>query len=143
MSGHQIAVALHLLAVALWIGHMLVWSIIAGPALKRVEPPATADLLRERMVYLGGLGWPALAVLIPTGLYLLAIRGIGLGDLATLAFLDRPDGGTLALKLGLVLWMLVYQSVWGHRPAPIANWINIAAALTILACSVALVRGWT
>lgn len=142
MSGHQIVVAVHLLAVALWIGHMLVWSIIAGPALKRVEPPATAELLRERMVYLGGLGWPALAVLVPTGLYLLWVRGIGPGDLATLAFLDRPDGAALAVKLGLVLWMIVYQTVWGHRPAPIANWVNIGAALAILSCSVAIVRGW-
>jgi uncharacterized membrane protein len=139
---HQIVVAVHLAAVALWIGHMLVWSIFAGPALKKVEPDATAAFLRERMVYLGGLGWPALAILVPTGLYLLRLRGIGPGDLVTLAFLDRPDGGPVALKLALVLWMIAYQAVWGHRPAPIANWFNIAAALLILACSVVIVRGW-
>lgn len=142
MNGHQIFVALHLLAVALWIGHMLVWSIVAGPALKRVEPPATAEMLRERMVYLGGLGWPALAVLVPTGLYLLWQRGIGLGDLVTLTFLDRPDGSAIAVKLALVVWMIAYQSIWGHRPAPIANWVNILAALGVLTCSVAIVRGW-
>lgn len=142
MSGHQIVVALHLVAMSLWIGHMLVWSILAGPALKRVEPEASAAFLRERMVYLGGLGWPALAVLVPTGLYLLWLRGVGPGELASLGFLDRPDGGAIGLKLALVLWMIVYQSVWGHRPAPIANWINIAAALLVLACSVAIVRGW-
>lgn len=142
MNGHQIVVALHLLAVGLWIGHMLVWSIIAGPALKRVEPPATAELLRERMVYLGGLGWPALAVLVPTGLYLLWQRGIGPADLLTFGFLDRPDGGAVAVKLALVIWMIAYQSIWGHRPAPIANWVNILAALGVLTCSVAIVRGW-
>jgi uncharacterized membrane protein len=143
MSGHQILVALHLLAVGLWIGHMLVWSIVAGPALKRVEPPATAELLRDRMVYLGGLGWPALAVLVPTGLYLLWLRGVGPGDLLTLAFLDRPDGAAIAIKLALVVWMIAYQSIWGHRPAPLANWVNIAAALVVLACSVVIVRGWS
>jgi uncharacterized membrane protein len=135
-------VALHLLAMALWIGHMLVWSIVAGPALKRVEPEATAAFLRERMVYLGGLGWPALALLVPTGFYLLGQRGIGVGDLLTLGFLDRPDGGPIALKLALVLWMILYQSIWGHRPAPIANWVNIGAALLVLGCSVVIVRGW-
>lgn len=142
MSLYHVLVALHLLAVALWIGHMFVWSILVGPALKRVEPEATAAFLRERMVYLGGLGWPALAVLVPTGLYLLWLRGIGPGELVTLGFLDRSDGGPILLKLVLVLWMILYQSVWGHRPAPIANWINIAAALVILACSVVIVRGW-
>ena len=50
------------------------------PALKRVEPAATADFLRERSLYLGGLGWPALIVLIPTGIYMLAARGITLAD---------------------------------------------------------------
>ena len=45
------------------------------------SPPETAELLRERSLYLGGLGWPALAVLAITGLYLLGQRGIGPGDL--------------------------------------------------------------
>lgn len=143
MTLQQILVAVHLAAMALWIGHMLVWSLLVGPALKAVEPAATAAFLRERMVYLGGLGWPALALLVPTGLYLLWLRGIGLGDLVSLAFLDRPDGGALAVKLALVLWMIAYQAIWGHRPAPIANWVNIAAALGILTCSVAIVRGWS
>jgi len=142
VSLHRIVVAVHLVAMALWIGHMLVWSIFVGPALKRVEPEGTAAFLRERMVYLGGLGWPALAVLVPTGLYLLWLRGVGPSELVTLGFLERPDGGPIALKLALVLWMMLYQSIWGHRPAPIANWVNIAAALLVLGCSVVIVRGW-
>ena len=59
------ASSLHLLAMSLWLGHMFVWSLFAGPALKRIEPPATAEMLRDRSVYLGAFGWPALAVLVP------------------------------------------------------------------------------
>ena len=93
MTLYGLCVTLHLLAMSLWLGHMLVWSLFAGPALKAVQPPATAEMLRERSVYLGALGWPALAVLVPTGLYLLHWRGIGPGDLVTLSFLDMPGGG--------------------------------------------------
>ena len=66
---YLVCISLHLLAASLWLGHMFVWSLFAMPALKRVEPAATADFLRKRSVYLGGLGWPALIVLI------LAARG--------------------------------------------------------------------
>ncbi|MCX8099715.1 MAG: hypothetical protein N3D77_00575 [Geminicoccaceae bacterium] len=142
MNAQYVLTGVHLLAVSLWIGHMFVWSTLVGPALKKVQPAEEAALLRERMVYLGGLGWPALILLVPTGLYLLWLRGVGPGELVTLAFLDRPDGGAIAIKLVLVLWMILYQAIWGHRPAPIANWFNMAAALAILACSVAIVRGW-
>lgn len=142
MALYQLSVTLHLLAAMLWLGHMFVWSLITGPALKRVEPPETAELLRERSVFLGAFGWPALAVLIPTGLYQLSMRGISMTDIATLAFLELPDGHVLAAKLLLVLWMVVYQAIWAHHRAPFAVYINMAAALVILAASVILVRGW-
>ena len=68
MMLYYLCVALHMLALSLWLGHMFVWSLIVGPAVKRVQPQATADLLREASLFRGGLGWPALAVLIPSGL---------------------------------------------------------------------------
>jgi hypothetical protein len=36
--------------------------------------------------------------------------------------------------------MIVYQWIFGHRPAPRAVLINVAAALSILALSILLVR---
>ena len=71
MTVYSICIGLHLLALSLWLGHMFVWSLITGPALKRIEPRETAEMLREASLFRGGLGWPALAVLIPTGLYML------------------------------------------------------------------------
>jgi uncharacterized membrane protein len=144
MTLYGICITLHVLAVMLWLGHMFVWSLFAGPALKRIEPPETAEMLRERSVFLGALGWPALALLVPTGLYMLwASYGIGVVDLLTGAFLDYPFGNALLVKLLLVLWMIAYQAIWGHRRAPVAVYVNMAAALVILAMSVVIVRGWT
>ena len=36
---------LHITATCLWLGHMFFWSLISGPALKKIDPPETA--LRE------------------------------------------------------------------------------------------------
>jgi hypothetical protein len=133
---YRLAAILHVLAMALWIGHMLVWSLVTGPALKKVEPPATAELLRQRSLELGGLGWPALAVLVVTGLYLLSFRGLGL-----VGGLIGEGGWPLALKLWGVIGMILYQAFIGHRQAATAIYANMASALIVLACSVVLVRG--
>jgi uncharacterized membrane protein len=133
---YRACIILHMLAMSLWIGHMLVWSLITGPALKRVEPAATAELLRERSLHLGGLGWPALAVLAVTGLYLLSWRGIGIAEAFT-----GVAGWALTLKLMGVLGMILYQALIGHRRSTIALYANMALALVVLACSVLIARG--
>jgi uncharacterized membrane protein len=142
MNWYRICVGLHLLALTLWLGHMFVWSLIVGPAMKRIEPRETADLLRESSLFRGGLGWPALAVLLPTGLYLLNARGIAIGELLSGTAFRGTQGVVLGFKLLLVVVMIGYQAWFGHRPAPIAIYFNMLAAVLIVGASVILVRGW-
>jgi hypothetical protein len=139
---YHLCVVLHLTALGLWLGHMFVWALITGPALKRIQPANTAELLREKSLQRGGLGWPALAVLIPTGLYLLSVRGIMPMDLLTGAAYAGTQGVVLAVKLACVLIMIGYQASFGHRPAPIAIYFDMLAAVTIIGASVLLVRGF-
>jgi uncharacterized membrane protein len=141
MALYWSCISLHLLAAVLWLGHMFVWSLVVGPAMKRIEPPQTAELLREYSLFMGGLGWPALAVLIVTGLYMLSWRGVSPSSLLSGAAFSVA-GGILVVKLAPVLFMILYQAVFGHGRAPSAIIINILAALIVLAASVALVRGW-
>jgi len=142
MSLYLVCVAFHLLALTLWLGHMFVWSLLVGPAMKRIEPPDTAELLRESSLFRGGLGWPALIVLIPTGLYMLHYRGISLGALFSGEAFAGTQGAILGAKLALVAVMMGYQASFGHRRAPIAIYFDMLAALLIIVASVAIVRGW-
>jgi uncharacterized membrane protein len=142
MSLYHLCIALHLLAMSLWLGHMFVWALVTGPAMKKLQPPETAALLRERSLFRGGLGWPALAVLIPTGLYMLSQRGIPPAALLSGATYAGPQGQVLAVKLSAVLVMIGYQSVWSHKPAPVAIYFDILAAFTVIGASVLLVRGF-
>jgi uncharacterized membrane protein len=121
---------------------MFIWSLVVGPALKKLQPPESAALLRERSLYLGGLGWPALTVLVATGMYLLSRRGIAPQALLNADTYAGPSGYALAAKLMLVILMIGYQCVFGHRPAPVAIYANKLVACGIIAASVVLVRGW-
>jgi uncharacterized membrane protein len=142
MSWYAICVGLHLLALTLWLGHMFVWSLIVGPAMKGIEPASTADALRSASLSVGGLGWPALVVLIATGLYLLSQRGIDPDDLLSGSAFQGSQGTVLAVKLVFVAAMLVYQTVFGHRSASIAVYFNMLSAIVVVGASVILVRGW-
>jgi uncharacterized membrane protein len=139
IDAYTLLVALHLLAMVLWIGHMLFWSLVVGPLCKRADPPADGETLRAAAALHAGLGWPALATLGATGLALLYERGMLSSD--GLAALTSTAGGrAFAGKLVLVAAMVLYQWRVGHRPAPKLIYLNIAAALAIVALSVLFVR---
>ena len=141
MTLFRLILMLHMLAALTWLGHMFFWPLFAGPVLKKIQPPETAARLRAVMLWRGGLGWPALAVLAVTGLYQMRFRGVTAGMLADGTLLQSAAGRILGFKLLLVLAMVAYQLVFGHRPAPRAIYLNMLAALLVLAASVLLVRG--
>ena len=136
VDAYTVCLAVHLIAVAVWIGHMLFWSLVVGPVAKRAEPPEEGERLRAAATRHGGLGWPALAVLFATGLVLLHLRGVF--DEGGFEALAASGGGRLFLvKLALVGGMVAYQYLVGHRPAPKLIYLDILAALLIVALSVA------
>ena len=139
MSLYAFCAVLHVLAAVLWIGHMVFWSIVVGPMLKRFEPAERADELRAAVHRFGGLGWPALGVFLLTGPYLLYARGMfEPGAFADL--FERGGGLWFVLKLVLVAGMVLYQLVIGHRPAPKLIYVNMLAAFVIVLISIVLVR---
>ena len=139
MTAYHVCVVLHLLALCAWIGHMVFWSVVVGPVVKRHESPDTADAIRAASSRFGGLGWPALSVLVVTGIVMLHARGFfapgGVGKLWS-----EPGGRAFALKLLLVGGMILYQWRVGHRPAPKLIYVNMLAAFAIVALSVLFLR---
>ncbi|HET7585385.1 MAG TPA: hypothetical protein VFK13_10775 [Gemmatimonadaceae bacterium] len=141
MTLFRIALAIHLLAAFAWLGHMFFWPLFAGPVLKKIQPPETAERLRELSMRMGGLGWPALVLLVGTGAYLLSVRGVTLGALVHPAFWGNGGSHALGIKLLLVLFMIGYQAIIGHRRAPRAIYLDMAAALAVLGMSVMIAKG--
>ena len=138
MTLYRLCIVLHVAAASLWLGHMFFWSLFSGPVLKSIEPPAAASRLRELSFWLGGMGWPALAILATTGALMLPRHGITWEVLASGGLLETPFGRILAVKLLLVLAMVGYQLKFAHGAAMRAIHWNIAAALLVLAASTLL-----
>lgn len=138
LDPYTVVLGVHVLVTTLWLGHMFFWSLISGPALKRLDDRELGARLRALSLEGGGLGWPALAVLIVTGSYLLWRRGIGPGDLLSPALLRQPFGVALDAKLLLVLVMVGYQAVFGHREAPRAIYLDMLVAIAVLALALVL-----
>jgi hypothetical protein len=124
----------------IWFGHMFFWTLVIGPVTNRFEPRESGQMLRQLSLRLGGLGWPALGVLIVTGAIMLGSRGVTLAEVISGEFFTTPFGRVLGIKFVLVAWMIFYQFAIGHRPAPRLIFINMAAALMILLLSILLVR---
>jgi uncharacterized membrane protein len=141
MNWYPILTILHVLATALWFGHMFFWAIFAGPVMKKIEPAETAQQLRETSLSFGGLGWPSLVVLIVTGSVMLGYRGVTFSDAISGAFFAAPQGSLFGIKFSLVILMILYQTLFGHRSAPRAIYFNMLVALLVVALSVYLARG--
>lgn len=140
MNWFHIVVVLHVLAALAWFGHMFFWSLVAGFATKSIEPPEVAAEVRRIGLRGGGFGWPALAVLIATGVAIVDHSGITLDHVVTGEFLHDPTGRVMALKLMLVGCMILYQWRVGHRPAPRLIYLNMLAALAVILLSILRVR---
>lgn len=135
---YSASLGIHIAAAGLWLGHMFFWSVFSGPGLKRLPDRALGVRLRDLSLSGPGLGWPALAVLSLTGLHLILTRGIGFATLFSPQFAARGFGLFLDAKLVLVLAMIGYQAVFGHREAPRAILVNMAIALAVLALAALL-----
>jgi hypothetical protein len=140
MSWYLVLVVLHVLAAVVWFGHMFFWSLIAGFVTKSIEPRETGQLVRELGLAWGGFGWPALFVLGVTGVLLIVVSDVTLEHVLSGEFLQDPVGRAMTLKLSLVGGMVLYQWFVGHKPAPRLIYLNMAAALMVIALSVLRVR---
>jgi uncharacterized membrane protein len=121
MSLYHLNVTLHVLAALLWLGGMFFLAAVGAPVLRRVEPPALrAELFQQLGLQFRTVGWGAIAVLLVTGTFNLAFRGILSWEVLTNgAFWASPYGHALAWKLGAVAAMVVtsalHDFVYGPR----------------------------
>jgi hypothetical protein len=123
-----LAVWAHIFAVAFWIGAMFFG-----------DPESTRFFSKLFEEKLGGVGWYAHAVLWPTGLYMLFYRGISLSDLFSAELLSTSWGKTLWVKILLVLTLVGFQIVIGHKPSKII-YGYILISFSIIGLSTLLVR---
>lgn len=159
------SVWVHIVAAAWWVGGMLFLVFVLIPVTRRPEvAPVRAQLVHWVGLRFRWVGWVSLVLLVASGAFNLAYRGIGWGDLVSPRLWEGRFGRVLALKLVLVAAVLVLSalhdfalgpratSAWKARPDSAeatrlrrrASWlarIELLLALLILGLAVLLVRG--
>jgi copper resistance protein D len=162
---YLVSVWLHVLAATLWLGGMLFLVVAVVPVLRRMERGSAAALMHSVGVRFRAAGWVCFALLLLTGAFNLAVRGVRWADLMRAEFWDSPLGRPLSVKLAafaLVLVLSAWHDFWvGPRATQVAHEdptgpeaqglrrrasrigrANVLLALVLVACGVVIVRGW-
>ena len=124
---YLLAVYIHIVTVAVWIGAML------------FEDP-TSNRFMCRVAYkLRGIGGPSLFLLIATGAFMLLYQGITFQDIITGQFFVDRYGQVFGVKFLLVLLLISLQITVGNKPSKFI-YAFLILVLGVVALSVWLVR---
>lgn len=116
---YLIAVGLHVVALAAWLGGVLTLAVVLVPALRRPSlRPTARDLLWEAGVRLRVVAWIALATLAATGTVQLVYRVGGVAPLLEGAFWASAWSRILLAKLALFATILGLAAWHDFRVGP-------------------------
>jgi putative copper export protein len=136
--------AVHVLAMAVWVGGTIALVFIAVPFARTLEGDARARALRALGRGWRPLGWGAMAVLVGTGVVLAGEDGVFSGE-ASSAF-DAVFGVKVGLVALLIAGALLHDFVLGprlarqiregrpqtaRRPLVVVGWGNLALTIVV------------
>ncbi len=160
------SVWLHILAAMVWIGGMVFLVVVLVPFIRQpAYRSIAAPLIRWAGLRFRLVGWLCFGILLLSGIFNLAYRGISWGLLGTAQFWQSFFGHILALKLFLVVLIFLISALHDfligpkagalmqgnpmapetqrlRRQAGLLGRINLLLALIVVALGVMLVRGW-
>ena len=161
---HTVTMLFHLIAVALWLGAIVFFLVVSGPAVYELEPAIAIKTMNQSRIGLELISWSAIALLLLTGVINLALRMQGSAPftgesyvvlLSTKLFLF----GAMAMHHGLQVFKYgpriaalsaEIEPSAGEWPEPLlANWrrwflllkINAALGPVAVLLGLALVKG--
>jgi hypothetical protein len=124
---YLIAVWIHILTLAVWLGAMV------------FEDPQSNRFFSRLVNKMHGIGWYAQAVLWGTGLFMLNHRGISPFRLFSSEFIASTWGQMMWAKIALVLTLVIFQATVGHQPSKLI-YGYVAITVLIVGISVLLVK---
>lgn len=110
---HLLSLLLHLVGLALWLGGMIFFLVVFGPAVHELRPGIGVKTLNQGRAALEAVSWAAIGLLVITGMINLASAGDGAGMAQ-----GRFYTITLSVKLFLFFAMLVHHCLQVFKYAP-------------------------
>jgi uncharacterized membrane protein len=114
MTGwYTLSLLIHLVALALWLGGIVFFLVVFGPAVRELRPAIAMRTLNQGRISLEGVSWTAIGLLLITGIINLILR-----DQAASA--PKGEFYTIALSIKLFLFfaMLLHHCLQVFKYAP-------------------------
>ena len=112
-SWYALSLLLHLVALALWLGGIVFFLVVLGPAAHDLRPGIGVRTLNQGRIALEALSWTAIGLLAITGTINLILARDGAGLVP-----GRFYALTLSVKLFLFFAMLVHHCLQVFKYAP-------------------------
>jgi len=110
---YALSLLLHLVALALWLGGMVFFLVVFGPAVHELRPGIGVKTLNQGRIALEAVSWTAIGLLVITGMINLILgregAGASQGEFYTI---------TLSVKLFFFCAMLVHYCLQVFKYAP-------------------------
>lgn len=122
----MLAIWLHLVAVAFWMGGLLaIQMLLLGP-LRALEPDGRAKLRRRTVRRFSNVAIVAVSVVVATGLYNVLLNVSGLA-----ALVDTAYGRALFMKLGMTVLLLTVGGInyLDKGDGPLGRMVGLELAL--------------
>jgi uncharacterized membrane protein len=71
---HSLSLALHLVAIALWLGGIVFFLVAVGPAVHLLEPRIAVKTMNQARIGLETMSWTAIGLILLTGAFSLVAR---------------------------------------------------------------------
>jgi len=119
---YLISVWLRLLAAVVWIGGMVFLALVLIPVTRLPEHRSAAGLLiHQTGLRFRVVGWGCLGLLLLSGTFNAAYRGVGWSDVWSWRFWEGPFGRILGAKLLLVAAILLLSALHDFAIGPAAT----------------------
>lgn len=118
ISLHSFSLLIHLIALALWLGGIVFFLVVLGPAVHELEPRIAVTTLNQGRLGLEIASWIAIGLLLMTGIFNLIARA--------------PAGAGLSESYGILLGikLLVFSAMVGHHCLQVFKYAPAIARLT-------------
>lgn len=110
---HSFSLWLHLVSVAVWLGGMVFFLVVFGPAVHRLPPAEGVQTLNRGREAFQTLSWIAINLLLLTGVVNFVLRAMASG-----AELGFAYYATLTVKLLLFAAMVFHHALQSFKYAP-------------------------
>lgn len=134
---HTLSLALHLIAIALWLGGIVFFLIVVGPAVQQLEPKIAIKTMNQARIGLENMSWTAIGLLVLTGAFSLVAR-----SQMNVAPLDQVYLYTLGAKLVVFLTMAVHHCLQVFKYAPAISSLTRQLPLNTIAWPEPLLSHW-